>query len=246
MQATNTKARFKPIVYRSQHAFHHGWNNIPGLAVEGHRLVIEPGDYFERFEEPWWHFVPWREVQARWEALEETAHKSLEQCCLEFIEENKLWTEDPAQVLANAEAVYSFVFDEGRLKAMPDVTFESNDLRILRESSVLCALNKVDLTGHITNIGPAWYFAQTARKVYGLTNREEIRVDELFHGGFFNGLRQRDQVKAHTALAGKLVHGCQSSGHGSGGCVVSFGTNLSQMQRELLTLRPKFLNLLES
>jgi hypothetical protein len=111
------------------------------------------------------------------------------------------------------------------------------DLRVLRESSILCALNKVDLAGHITITGPAWYFAQCARVVFDLDRASEMRVDELFHGGFFNGSRLVDQVRAHTALGGKLVHGCQGTGNGSGGCVVAYGTDVQAMQSELVALR---------
>jgi len=231
------------ITFTPKRSFHSGWGRIAGIELIGPAIRITPEQYFERYEDPSWNYVPWETVEANWSKLSETPERAIEQACLEFIREHAHQTSDPAVILENAEKVYSFVFNESILNEIQDLDHVTpNDLRVLRESSILCALNKVNLSGRITNIGPAWYFAQCARTVFGLSSADEKRVDELFHGGFFNGLRLREQTRAHVALGGKLVHGCQSSGNGSGGCVVSYGTDTAVMQSELLNLRPRFLH----
>lgn len=238
----NTSITFYPKI-----PFHNGWNKIHGLSVRDENLTINLGEYFERLEDPTWTYVPWEKVQNAWDILVESPEIALEQACLTYILQNSEITSDPNVVLSNAENVYSYLFDETRIKEHEDLqSVTPKALRVLRESSILCALNKVDAAGHICNIGPAWYFAQCSELVYSLTSAEASEVDELFHGGFFNGPRLRDQVRAHVALAGKLVHGCQGSGHGSGGCVANYGVNIDQMQRELLELRPHFLSLFSS
>ena len=230
------------ISFTPKRSFHAGWGKIPGIELIGPEIQIAPEQYFERYEDPSWNYVPWETVQAHWSELSETPDRAIEQACLEFIRKHAQQSSDAAIILGNAEKVYSFVYNESILKEIQDLDHvTANDLRVLRESSILCALNKVNLSGRITNIGPAWYFAQCARMVFGLSAADEQRVDELFHGGFFNGLRLREQTRAHVALGGKLVHGCQSSGNGAGGCVVSYGTDTSVMQSELLNLRPRFL-----
>jgi len=238
----NTNVAFYPKI-----PFYDGWNKIQGLTVRDGNLIINMGEYFERLEDPTWTYVPWGKVQKAWDILVESPEIALEQACLTYISQNSEITTDPNVVLSNAENVYSYLFNEDRIKEHEDLqSVTPKALRVLRESSILCALNKVDTTGHICNIGPAWYFAQCSELVYSLTSAEASEVDELFHGGFFNGPRLRDQVRAHVALAGKLVHGCQGSGYGSGGCVANYGTNIDQMQCELLELRPHFLSLLSS
>lgn len=243
----DNEALSEPIVkVRTASAFHHGWNRIPGIRVDGVELEISP-EYFIRREDAFWEYVPWEIVQAHWDEIGESKDFALEQSALAFIKRHKISTNRLDAVLENAEKVYSFLFDGLRIAEHEDLrTVSDADLRVLRESSTLCALNRVNAAGRITTIGPAWYFAQCARIVYGLDAAAEARVDELFHGGFFNGPRLRDQVRAHTALAGKLVHGCQGSGHGSGGCVVAYGTDLDVMQSELLVLRPVALGLFVS
>lgn len=232
------------IKFLPESPFHEGWNKIRGISVENGNLTINMNEYFERLENPLWTFVPWNKVADVWDVLIESESTALEQICLTFISQNAEITTDPTVILSNAEKVYSFLFDENRIKEHEDLqSVTPKALRVLRESSILCALNKVDASGHICNIGSAWYFAQCSELVYSLTTSEAAQVDELFHGGFFNGSRLRDQVRAHVALAGKLVHGCQGSGHGSGGCVVSYGTDVDKMQSELLALRSHFLSM---
>lgn len=230
------------ISFTPKRSFHAGWGKIAGIRLIDTTIQIAPDQYFERYEDPSWNYVPWERVQAHWSELSETPDRAIEQACLEFIRDHAQQTSDASVILENAEQVYSFVFNESILNEIQDLDHvTAHDLRVLRESSILCALNKVDLSGRITNIGPAWYFAQCARAVFELSADDERRVDELFHGGFVNGLRLREQTRAHVALGGKLVHGCQSSGNGAGGCVVSYGTDTLVMQSELLNLRPRFL-----
>ena len=235
------------ITYKPAQAFHRGWNQVAGMSVSEAGIEIDPDLYFIRFEQPTWSYVPWDVVQTAWHDIKETGTVALEQAALNFIVANRRITNDPSVVLRNADLVYSYLFDQARLSAFDDLSdVSANDLRVLRESSILCALNKVGLDGRITVIGPAWYFAQCARKVFGLDRVAEMRVDELFHGGFFNGARLSDQIKAHIALGGKLVHGCQGTGNGSGGCVVEYGTNVQRMQSELVALREPILRALDN
>jgi hypothetical protein len=243
IMATTLSASPSIVSFTPQRQFHIGWERVSGIKLIGDAIQITPTQYFERFEDPSWTYVPWETVQAHWTELSETPDMAIEQACLQFIRKHSQQSRDASVILENAEKVYSFVFNESLLHEIEDLDHvTANDLRVLRESSILCALNKVALNGRITNIGPAWYFAQCARLVYGLSATDEQRVDELFHGGFFNALRLREQTRAHVALGGRLVHGCQSSGNGSGGCVVGYGTDVAVMQKELLALRPGFLN----
>jgi hypothetical protein len=45
--------------------------------------------------------------------------------------------------------------------------------------------------------------------------------------------RRIESVKAHAALGGRLVHGCQSQVDMRGGCVVPYGVDLTEFRREL-------------
>ena len=230
------------IAFRAAAPFHPGWNKIAGLSIDNDVLKIDRATYFIRSEEDSWSYVPWEVAQRGWSEIQETPNKALEQSALEFIARHRVITRDPAVILRNAEAVYGFLYAPSRLATHEDLRdVNADDLRILREASILCALNKVARNGRITVIGPAWYFAQCARLVFDLDREAELRVDELFHGGFFNGARLSDQVRAHVALGGKLVHGCQGSGNGSGGCVVEYGTDLQTLQMELVALREPIL-----
>ena len=228
--------RFQPTL-----PFHPGWSKVRGIRVGGDLIEIEPDIYFERLESVEWQYVPWELVRQSFDILVESPAVTLEQRCLEFVRRHVVHTTDPLVVLENAEKVFTYLYDRKHIDGFAGLDFVTDlDLRVLRESSILSALNQVDMEGHITNIGPAWYFAQCATLVYDLSIQDENRVDELFHGGFFNGPRLRDQLRAHCALAGRLVHGC-GSGNGShlGGCVVAFGTNVEAMQLELMELCPR-------
>lgn len=113
---------------------------------------------------------------------------------------------------------------------------------MLREMGTMMSLNRVELTGSITTVGPAWFFPITAQVVYGLSEAEGAALDELYHGGFFNEYRRIESVKAHAALGGRLVHGCQSAPDQSGGCVVPYGTDMAQFQAELNGFKRQWMN----
>ncbi|MER6808798.1 hypothetical protein ABT299_05925 [Spirillospora sp. NPDC000708] len=89
----------------------------------------------------------------------------------------------------------------------------------------MMALNRVEMSGEITNVGPAWMFGEAAKVVFGLTTAEAEMIDELYRGSWFNEPRRVEQVKAHVALGGRLVHGCRSGVEVdmAGGCVAPFG-----------------------
>ncbi|MCK9893498.1 hypothetical protein [Frankia sp. AgB32] len=57
--------------------------------------------------------------------------------------------------------MYSYLFSSTVLDD-PDLDVTAQELRILRESGTLAALNRVELSGEIADIGPAWFFAATA------------------------------------------------------------------------------------
>jgi hypothetical protein len=72
------------------------------------------------------------------------------------------------------------------------------------------ALNKVELTGHIANVGPCWFFPVATSVVVNFPDEEARALDELYHGTWFNEYRRVESVLAHAALGGRLVHGCQA------------------------------------
>ncbi|MFC5183199.1 hypothetical protein [Actinomadura harenae] len=109
----------------------------------------------------------------------------------------------------------------------------------LVEMGVMMALNRVELSGEISNVGPAWMFGEAAHVVYGLGTEEAELIDELYHGSWFNEPRRVEQVKAHVALGGRLIHGCQSGTevNMAGGCVAPFGVDIAAFRRELNAFR---------
>ncbi|WP_190853735.1 hypothetical protein [Actinomadura sp. RB99] len=58
----------------------------------------------------------------------------------------------------------------------------------------MMALNRVELSGEITNVGPAWMFGEAAKVVFGLTTAEAEMIDELYRGSWFNEPRRVEQV----------------------------------------------------
>src|SRR5258708_1338940 len=104
------------------------------------------------------------------------------------------------------------------------------------------ALNKVETDGHISNISPPWFFGEAVPVVFGLDERAGRLLDELYHGGWFNEPRRIESVKAHAALGGRLVHGCQSAGNLSGGVVAPYGTDIATFRDELAAMRPEWVH----
>ncbi len=218
-----------------------GWERIPGISVDGRMLRIDPREYFfRRSGRPTWLLVGWQTVVEGLLSLPETQDATLEQQALEFARSFGERTEDPAAVLRTADKVYSYLFSPAVLDD-PDLDVTAQDLRILRESGTLAALNRVELTGEITDIGPAWFFAATAEVVFGLDTVQAERIDDLYHGGFFNEYRRRASVRAHAALGGRLVHGCQSSPNMSGGAVVPFGVDLDRFRVDLSAFKQEWI-----
>ncbi|MFG3690778.1 hypothetical protein [Micromonospora sp. NPDC047740] len=73
--------------------------------------------------------------------------------------------------------------------------------------------------------------------VYDLDKATAEVLDELYHGTWFNESRRRESILVRAALGGRLVHACQGAPNMSGSCVVSFGTEVETMRRELAGMR---------
>lgn len=228
------------------HAFSTGWNRIPGLTVDGGGLHIQPEEYFFRLESTGWRVIDWQTVTARMLPVEETSDEALEQKALRFIEGNVRTTHDPAEVVHIAWRVYSYLFRAEHLATLDVPGITATHLHILAEVSTLTALNKVDPDGRISIVGPAWFFGDTARVVYNLDEPTVQALDEVFHGGLFNENRRVESIKAHTALGGRLVHGCQSVPSQRGGVVAAYGTPMDRFRDELAEFRDAWIEKVRS
>lgn len=222
-------------------ALSHGWNRLEGIGVEGNTIEIDPALYFFRYGNPSWLVCDWTAIEADLLGVNETTEVALEQRVLEYVRQHGRTTNDPADVLSIAWHVYSHLFRDEHLSDPDLADIDPEHLRMLREVGTVMALNRVELTGEITNVGPAWFFAETARVVFGLTETETLALDDLYHGGFFNEGRRVDSIKAHAALGGRLVHGCQSSPNMSGGVVAPYGCNIARFHAELTEFKPAWL-----
>ncbi|KJE21371.1 putative aminoglycoside phosphotransferase [Frankia torreyi] len=129
--------------------------------------------------------------------------------------------------------MYGHLFSPDTLDDLDLGDVTEKDLRIPRESAALAALNRVEMSEEISDIGPAWFFPTTARVVFDLDADDAERIDALYRGGFFNEYRRLTTVKAHAALGGRFVHGCQSSPNMSGGAVVPYGVDLTRFRTDL-------------
>jgi len=218
------------------------WGRIPGLSVDGLRLRIDPAEYFfERSKRPTWMLVDWDRVVEGLLPLKETETAAVEQQALEFVHKFGQRTEDPAAVLRTADQVYSFVFGREVLDD-PALGVTALELRILRESATIAALNRVELSGEIADMGPAWLIPAVARVVFDLDTENAERIDDLYHGTWFNEYRRVQSVKAHAALGGRLVHGCQSSPNLSGGTVAPYGVDLDRLRADLDASRQRWIS----
>jgi hypothetical protein len=223
---------------------HSGWNRIDGVTVQGRRITIDPAEYFFRYENPSWLVCDWNAVKSALLDAHETQDTTVEQLALQFIKEHGRSTRDPAEVLTTAYAVYSYMFREEHLKdpSLAAMGVTARDLRVLTEMGTMMALNRVELDGSISNVGPAWMFGEAAKVVYDLDTHEAEKLDELYHGTWFNEPRRVEQIKAHAALGGRLVHGCQSGveQHMAGGCVAPYGADINEFRRELGAFRDEW------
>ncbi len=110
--------------------------------------------------------------------------------------------------------------------------------------ATLMALNRVDEFGHPCNVGPAWFFPVLCEKVFGLTHGEAEFVGDLHHGSFYNEERRVLSVRAHAALGGRLVHGCQSAPCMAGGAIVPYGADIDAFMRELESFKNEWMDTL--
>jgi hypothetical protein len=224
------------------HHFDPRWSRIPGLDVEGRSLRIDPETYFFRARGSGWQVIDWEVVTAEMLAVDESPDEAIEQKALHFIDRRARTTHDPAEVLNIAWKVYSYLFREELLPTLDMEGVTTEHLTILAEVSSLTALNKVEPDGSISIVGPAWFFADAARVVYDLDEPTVELLDEVFHGGLYNEYRRLESIKAHTALGGRLVHGCQSVPERRGGVVAPYGTPMDRFREELNGFRDEWIS----
>ena len=227
-------------------AFDQRWNRLSGITVDGKRITIDPETYFFRFENSSWRIIDWKTVKSNLLPAEETEVSAVEQIALDFIKAHGRSTNDAGEVLAIAYQVYSYLFRDEHLATLglPNVT--ADHLRMLREAATFMALNKVELDGHISNVGPCWFFPSATGVVFDLSEEDGQMLDEVYHGGWFNEHRRIEGIKAHTALGGRLVHGCQSAPDQSGGVVAAYGTSMANFATELARMKAEWIRRVES
>jgi hypothetical protein len=218
-------------------AFDERWSRLPGIHVEGRRITIDPHEYFFRFESDTWLLADWELVKSQLLDVQETTESAVEQVALDFIKAHAASTSDAAHVLSTAYEVYAYLFREEHLAGLglPQITTEH--LRMLREAATLMALNKVELDGHISNVGPCWFFPAATSVVFDLDDDMGGMLDEVYHGGWFNEHRRIESIKAHAALGGRLVHGCQSVPDQSGGVVAPYGASMTAFRDDLAAFK---------
>ncbi|MFF9785305.1 hypothetical protein [Streptomyces nigrescens] len=214
-------------------AFDPRWSRLPGIQVDGRRINIDPVQYFFRFESNSWLVADWELVRTQLLEADETTESAVEQLALGFIKTHAESTTDAARVLATAYEVYAYLFREEHLAGLGLAQITADHLRMLREAATLMALNKVELDGHISNVGPCWFFPAATSVVFDLDNETGGMLDEVYHGGWFNEHRRIEAIKAHAALGGRLVHGCQSVPDQSGGVVAPYGASMAAFRNDL-------------
>lgn len=208
-------------------AFDPRWSRLSGIRVDGRRISIDPVQYFFRFESNSWLVADWELVRTQLLEADETTESAVEQLALGFIKTHAESTTDAARVLATAYEVYAYLFREEHLAGLGLAQITADHLRMLREAATLMALNKVELDGHISNVGPCWFFPAATSVVFDLDDETGGMLDEVYHGGWFNEHRRIEAIKAHAALGGRLVHGCQSVPDQSGGVVAPYGASMA-------------------
>lgn len=217
------------------------WNRVPGVTVDGHQLSIDPDIYFFRYDSPRWVLCDWTAVKNGLLDVHEQLDTAMEQRTLQFVLDHGTATRDGGKVLRTAERVYRHLFREEHLADPGLAGLTPRHLQILREMGVMMSLNRVELSGRISTIGPAWFFPVCSQRVFDLDGSTAEQIDELYHGTFFNESRRVESVKAHAALGGRLVHGCQSAPDQSGGAVVAYGTDITAFSAELGRLKHEWM-----
>ena len=222
-------------------AFDARWARLPGVTVSGHRITIDPAEYFFRFDSASWLVCDWNTVRDELLHFDESAETALEQRSLEFIRDHGRITRDAAEVLAIAWQAYSYLFREELLPVAGLEQIGPEQLRMLREAATLMALNKVELDGSISIIGPCWFFPAATSVVFDLDDAIGGMLDEVYHSTWFNESRRVESIKAHAALGGRLVHGCQSVPNQSGGACVPYGASITRFREDLAVFRSEWL-----
>ncbi|WP_062214106.1 hypothetical protein [Streptomyces sp. NBRC 109706] len=222
-------------------AFDPRWSRLPGITVDGPTLSINPAEYFFRFDSASWLVCDWHLVRNQLLNVEETAEAALEQTALEFIRSNSRSTTDAAEVLAIASRVYSYLFRDELLPVGGLEQVGPDELRMLREAATLMALNKVEPDGTISNVGPCWFFPAATSVVFDLDETTGGMIDEVYHSTWFNESRRVESIKAHAALGGRLVHGCQSVPDQSGGACLPYGASIETFRTGLRAFRDEWL-----
>lgn len=230
-----------PIVVQLPERIDPHWSRLPGVRVDGHTVTVDPTEYFFRFDSNTWRVVDWKLVRDQLLGVRETGEKALEQIALEFIQEHGHSTDDAAEVLTIAWHVYSYLFRDELLPVAGLEQIGPDELRMLREAAVFMALNKVELDGSISNVGPCWFFPAATGVVFDLDDEAGQALDEVYHGTWFNESRRVESILAHAALGGRLVHGCQSTPNQSGGALVPYGGSIERFRTDLASFRDGWL-----
>jgi hypothetical protein len=231
----------RPIAVELPEALDQRWSRLPGITIEGRTVTVDPAEYFFRFDSASWRVIDWETVRNGLLATEESAETALEQTALEFIRKHGRTTTDGAEVLAVAWEVYSYLFRDELLPVAGLEQIGPAELRMLREAATFMALNKVEDDGSVSNVGPCWFFPAATGVVFDLNDEEGGMLDEVYHSTWFNESRRIESVKAHAALGGRLVHGCQSAPNQSGGALVPYGGSISRFREDLAGFRDEWL-----
>jgi hypothetical protein len=222
-------------------AFDKRWSRLPGITVDGPTLTIDPTEYFFRFDSSSWLVCDWDLVRDRLLDVDETAEAALEQTALEFVRAHARSTSDASEVLSIAFDVYSYLFRDELLPVGGLERIGTDELRMLREAATLMALNKVEPDGHISNVGPCWFFPAATSVVFDLDEATGGMIAEVYHSTWFNETRRVESIKAHAALGGRLVHGCQSVPDQSGGACLPYGASVETFRTDLRAFRDEWL-----
>lgn len=218
------------------------WSRLPGITIDGRVITINPAQYFFRFDSSSWLVCDWDGVREELLDLTESTETALEQISLDFIRAHGRTTSDPAEVLLLAWQVYAYLFRDVLLPVAGLEQIGPEQLRMLRQAATLMALNKVELDGTISNVGPCWFFPAATSVVFDLDNDTGAMLDEVYHSTWFNESRRIESIKAHAALGGRLVHGCQSVPNQSGGACVPYGASITRFREDLSAFRSEWLS----
>ena len=202
------------------------WSRLPGLHADGTTVTLDPGYWF-RFENPSWTVCDWAGVRDDLLPAAETSDQALEQTVLDYIRAHGRATDDPAEVLATAWHVYAHLFRDDLLPVAGPGGHRPGRTEDAPRGRHPHGAQQGRTDGHITNISPTWFFGAAIPVVFDLDEQVGQIIDQAYHGTWFNEPRRIESVKAHAALGGRLVHGCQSDPNLSGGVVAPYGTDIS-------------------